>query len=98
MSACVVVCLHALCDNLRDLAPVHVLNAGRCTCMRRSSVKKPKVRQAVVEVIKEAGAGPETPKPVGALLYAAATKVHHAVAVTQEHCRQNGTAQSQCTA
>lgn len=44
-------------------------------CMRRSSAKKPKVRQAVVDVIKEAGAGPETPKAVGALLYATATKV-----------------------
>ena len=43
--------------------------------MHRTSAKKAKVRQAVVDVIKEAQAGPDTPKAVGALLYAAATKV-----------------------
>jgi hypothetical protein len=43
--------------------------------MHRTSAKKAKVRQAVVDAIKEAQAGPDTPKAVGALLYAAATKV-----------------------
>ena len=68
--------MHAMRKHARLLCGVNVAEIYVHVIACRNSLKSPKFRQALVDIIRAAGAGNGAPKGQGALLYQLAGKVY----------------------